>query len=448
MRKGKALYPQAIALPVSSASGWEALEGMAVRFSHPYTVVDLRELDEYGQLGLSGAGRLFAPTHGMAPGEAAAQRGREQRRAVIRLDDASHRKYPRPLPFDGRVRAGDRIEGLDAVVTEGFGGFLLLPLHEPDLKLRNPRPAALAEPSTGRLRVAAFNVQNYFNGEAGNFSASRGAASHAALERQRNKLVAAILGLKADVLGLMELENDGQEPGSAAAELLEAVNERLPAERRYRMVRNPQGRLGEDAITVGLWYRPAVLEPTGQPEVLEGKALRDNYNRPILIQRFAAAGLGFTVAVNHWKSKGSDCEAIGDPDRGDGQGNCNQTRLAAAEALVHWWRRNPTPLLVVGDLNAHAQEDPVRRLTEQGMQDLVDRLPAEEAYTDAYRGQFGYLMHLLAGPELAARVAAVGIWHINADEPDWYAYDARQGGYQSDPHRSSDHDPVWLDLAL
>ena len=38
----------------------------------------------------------------------------------------------------------------------------------------------------------------------------------------------------------------------------------------------------------------------------------------------------FTVAVNHFKSKGSACNDVGDPDTGDGQGNCNLTRT---------WRR-------------------------------------------------------------------------------------------------------------
>ena len=43
-----------------------------------------------------------------------------------------------------------------------------------------------------------------------------------------------------------------------------------------------------------------------------------------------ATGARFTVAVNHLKSKGSACADIGDPDAGDGQGNCNLTRTAAA----------------------------------------------------------------------------------------------------------------------
>ena len=71
-----------------------------------------------------------------------------------------------------------------------------------------------------------------------------------------------------------------------------------------------------------------------------------------------------TVAVNHLKSKGSPCDDIGDPDTGDGQGNCNLTRLAAAQAQVNWLAGDPTgsgsdDYLIIGDLNSYAMEDPI-----------------------------------------------------------------------------------------
>jgi uncharacterized protein len=45
----------------------------------------------------------------------------------------------------------------------------------------------------------------------------------------------------------------------------------------------------------------------------------------------------------------------------------------------------------------------------------------------------------------------VHAWHINADEPAARDYDAagRQGGrHTPDPYRSSDHDPLVIDIAL
>jgi len=62
---------------------------------------------------------------------------------------------------------------------------------------------------------------------------------------------------------------------------------------------------------------------------------------------------------------------------------------------------------------------------------------------------------LLATPALAARVKAVRFWHINADEPvvlqpvpDYKTSAQRSAYYAPDAYRSSDHDPVVIDLAL
>ena len=100
------------------------------------------------------------------------------------------------------------------------------------------------------------------------------------------------------------------------------------------------GTIGTDAIKVGMIYRPAssprlaisrLLTSTVDPRFIDTKS------RPSLAQTFQvnATGARFTVVVNHLKSKGSDCIDVGDPDLGDGQGNCSQTRRAAAQRP--WW---------------------------------------------------------------------------------------------------------------
>lgn len=99
----------------------------------------------------------------------------------------------------------------------------------------------------------------------------------------------------------------------------------------------------------------------------------DDYNRPVLAQTFADNTMGtvFTVAVNHLKSKGSSCDAVGDPDLGDGAGNCNLTRTAAAQAEVDWLATDPTAggsdnFLIIGDLNSYDKEDPIDALLAGG----------------------------------------------------------------------------------
>ena len=88
-------------------------------------------------------------------------------------------------------------------------------------------------------------------------------------------------------------------------------------------------------------------------------------NRPALAQAFEenTTGSRFIVSVNHLKSKGSACDA---PDAGDGQGNCNVVRTNAADRLAAWLATDPTgtgdpDVLIVGDLNSYAKEDPITR---------------------------------------------------------------------------------------
>ena len=160
----------------------------------------------------------------------------------------------------------------------------------------------------------------------------------------------------------------------------------------------------------------------------------DTKSRPALAQTFEenATGARFTVAVNHLKSKGSACNDIGDPDAGDGQGNCSGTRTRAAQALVDWLATDPTgsgdpDFLIMGDLNSYAQEDPIDAIkagsddTAGTGDDYVNLIAAYQglyAYSYTFDGQAGYLDHALANASMSAQVTGAADWHINSDEPD------------------------------
>ena len=196
----------------------------------------------------------------------------------------------------------------------------------------------------------------------------------------------------------------------------------------------------------------------------------DTKNRPALAQSFQDVTTGgvFTVAVNHLKSKGSDCNDVGDPDLGDGAGNCNLTRTAAAEALVDWLASDPTgsgdpDYLIIGDLNSYDKEDPIDAIragsddvigSEDDYIDLLYHFIGENAYSYVFDGQIGYLDHALANTDLLGEVTGVTVWHINADEPDILDYDmsfkkdAQDALYEPNAYRSSDHDPVIIGLNL
>jgi len=84
------------------------------------------------------------------------------------------------------------------------------------------------------------------------------------------------------------------------------------------------------------WENALEISPTYSPAL---HRLEDSYYRQV---QEAAHTIGrhlgdrFTVVVNHLKSKGSDCNDVGDPDLGDGQGNCSQTRRKAPRNTGVW----------------------------------------------------------------------------------------------------------------
>jgi hypothetical protein len=182
-------------------------------------------------------------------------------------------------------------------------------------------------------------------------------------------------------------------------------------------------------------------------------------NRASLAQAFQqnANAAIFIVSVNHLKSKGSPCDL---PDQGDGQGNCNAVRTNAAQQLAAWLATHPTgiadpDILLVGDYNAYAQEDPITALKNAGYTNLIETRLGQGAYSYVFDGQWGYLDHALASASLNPQVSGVAEYHINADEPSVLDYntDFKSANlqailYAADQFRVSDHDPVVVGLNL
>src|SRR5262249_45208010 len=139
----------------------------------------------------------------------------------------------------------------------------------------------------------------------------------------------------------------------------------------------------------------------------------------------------------------------GDPDLGDGQGNCNLTRARAAAAVAAWLGSDPTraggaPALIVGDLNSYPNEEPLAVLAAAGFVDLLARSGGPDTYTYVFDGGAGRLDGALASPELVALAGGAAVWHANSDEPPLFDYHAENPAlaFAADPYRASDHDPV------
>ncbi|MBX3726460.1 MAG: ExeM/NucH family extracellular endonuclease [Xanthomonadales bacterium] len=458
---GPGELPAALELAEPPAD-WAALSGMRVRLPGPLVISGNDGLLRFGELLLAFEGRLYAPTELAAPGRAARRQEQRNRRRSLVLDDARLDPWPRalahlPAPPSARspYRVGSTVEGIEGVIERRHRAWRLQPTGPVARVNQAPRPQAPAR-SDGAVRVAGFNVLNFFNGDGrgAGYPTARGAATPGQQRQQRDKLVAALRALDADIVAVMEVENDGGGADSALVELAGALAQGRGSG-DWQGLDHGRPRLGSDEIAVGLLYRADRVRPLGDAHALEEPPF-DRGSRVPLAQAFVAGddGVPFTVVVNHFKSKGGcDRAEDADVDQGDGQACFNALRVASARRLADWLATDPAgtgagQVLVIGDLNAHGREAPLRVLTSAGWTDLLTgRDPP--AWTYVFRGQSGRLDHALAGGDLAARVRAAGTWAANADELPGFEYAAETGGrrlYAADPWRSSDHDPVWVDL--
>ncbi|CAD5371323.1 Nuclease [Rubrivivax sp. A210] len=489
---GLGITPTAVTLPEAVEGDLERCEGMLVTLAGPFTVAQNFFQGRFGQLTLAAGGRLETPTNRFRPGAQANALADENARRRIILDDGTSLQNPRPTPYLGAgalPRAGDTVGAITGVIdyglatssTAGFGDTRIHPTVAPVFATANPRSAA-PEAVGGNIRVASFNVLNYFTTFGNGATASgqtgqgcslggavsaancRGADSLAEFQRQRAKIVEAMAALNADVLGLMEIQNNGS---TAVQNLVDALNARVGAG-TYAAVALPARGTGSDAIRVAMIYKPSRMTPVGAP-LSDTDAIN---NRPTLAQPFVMPnGERFSLLVNHFKSKGS-CPAAGDPDFagnndiGDGQGCWNALRLAQAQRLRTFVAQvqaaaGSNDVLLIGDFNAYAQEDPIFDLVSSGYSDQVARFGGF-GYSYVFDGAAGRLDHAIANASMATRVNRVAHWHINADETALADYNLEfkapltcTGGalcpddpYAATPFRSSDHDPVLLGLNI
>lgn len=493
--------PVEVDLPLPTDEYLERFEGMLVRFPETLYVTEHFQLGRFGQVVLSSEDRLRQPTNVVLPGDPARALQAANDLNQIIVDDNSQAQNPDPILFArggqplsaaNTLRGGDTISGLQGVLTYTWGGnsaspnaYRVRPVGAlgggvPNFQPTNPRPTSVPDVG-GNLKVASFNVLNYFvtidpnTNDSDSFTADnvcgpqndqecRGAdntgnttpANTIERDRQEAKLIDALLDINADVYGLIELENTaGVEP---LARLVDLLNARAGA---GTFAYIDTGVIGSDAIKVGIIYKPASVTPVPGATFIDTDPI---HNRPPLAQTFESANGGrFTVVVNHFKSKGSCPSDPADPnaDQGDGQSCWNPVRVEQANRLVSFINQivipgaNDPDVLLIGDLNSYAREDPIRALESAGYTNMVAQFSGENAYSYVFDGQWGYLDHALASSSLEDQVTGATDYHINADEPPVLDYNVefKSPGqvdtlYAADEFRTSDHDPVLIGLDL
>ncbi len=473
-----------VVLPVTNIADLERYEGMLVNVSSasgPLTVTETFKIGRYGQVGLSGGARLDQYTQVNAPSVTGYANflANIQNNYII-LDDGSSTQNPdpeifarggNPLSASNTLRGGDQVASISGVLDQRYEGYRVQTIATVNFIATNPRLAA--PPVVGGTVKAGFlNVLNFFTNLDLNTTISipngvsfepRGANTATEFTRQRDKIISAITGLNADVTGISEMENDGN---TSIQNLVDGLNAAAGAGtyafiNDQALVNDPNpaiNAVGTDAIKVGIIYKPAVVTPVGAASsYLEPSPTSPVFSRPPIAQTFTtASGSKFSIIVNHFKSKGSANSRPGDTDQGDGQALSNATRVAQAQAMLSFINTVKTTsgdsdVLVVGDLNAYALEDPITTLTNGGLTNLLPNT----SYSYQFNGQWGALDHALASATMKNQVVGVAKWHINSDEPVVLDYNTEfktagqvTGFYNGDAFRSTDHDPVLIGLQL
>ena len=482
-----ALSPQSQEVPSRVIDGdlssvdWTSMLGQDITISGDLVVVDTFDLARRGQVVVA-RDRLYVPTNSIDPNDAdpngasfeggsnvaqvvAAQKLNDN--ATIIIDDGSSKQniFP-PTLFPGlgskypTVRVGTVINGVTGKLVKSRNKLLLV-ADKPLQCALAPRPQ---RPDLGEagVTVSSFNVLNYFSTIDNGRNQARGADSESELKRQEAKLVSAINALEADVIGLMEIENNLDAENQLVAALNNAVGKDI-----YQgcglpdKFRSAPG--GNDAIRVAIVYRSDRVTPVGPVSTIHDEAFSSARAPVVHSFRSKSGGKPFTVIVNHFKSKGGASGAdAANKNKGDGQAAFNAARRAQSLAIRNYIDKQTqtnqqSRILVIGDLNAYSQEDPIDAIRAMGLVDLHERFEKESQsnggpkdYSFNYRGLSGSLDHAMATKAMADDVTGVATWHINSDEPRFLDYNQEYNPkelYAADPFRSSDHDPVLIGIA-
>ena len=286
------------------------------------------------------------------------------------------------------------------------------------------------------LIVCAMNLEYYL---VENLGTGYGADSKAEHEKQRAKVSKALAKVNADIYGFVEIEQGQSALAEIAADLTRNTG-------RHFTYINDGGSASGSYTKAGYVYCSDKVKPYGN--------LRHNnegVNNRKKTQAFVelASGEKFLFSLNHFKAKSG--KGTGDnADKGDEQGTFNGDRIREANSLLANYSVDKgyyadEDILIMGDLNAYAMEDPITVLKDGGMIDLHRAFHADSSYSYVYRGYAGYLDHALCNNTLYPQVTGMVAYHINSDESDNYTYDKSN---DETMFRCSDHDPVIVGLRL
>lgn len=341
-------------------------------------------------------------------------------------------------------RMGERIENLTVKVNSTssvqFVSGNFVGNKRQDLEAGIPSVDLLGEHT---LLVCAFNLEYYL---VENLGTGYGPDNQTQHNMQKQKIGKALDKIRADIFGFVEIEQ-GQSALQELAQMLTEITGKT-----YSYI-DDGGSASGSYTKSGYVYCTETVEPYGK--IQENNVGVQNRKK---MQGFQERSTGerFIFSINHFKAKSGTGTGL-NADQGDGQGTFNQTRVQEAQSVLTDYTSNKSyygdaDILIMGDLNAYAKEDPITTLIEGNgvaelrMTDLHRYFHKDSAYSYVFRGAAGYLDHALANSTLLKQVTGVAAYHINSDEDDRYTYDGKNN--DGTMFRCSDHDPVLVGLHL
>ena len=281
------------------------------------------------------------------------------------------------------------------------------------------------------LRVCEANIQNYFY-HLGGYASKRTTPEQ--FELQTKKIAMALTKIDADIYSVCELERGG----TAIRTLVDAMNKRVGKE-RYAFIDN--GFSDADMLMVGWIYRVDKVRPYGETYHAYGDTT-SHYHYRLLLHGFEHIECGekLNISLNHTRSK------HGSPVESNARRMLNtDSLLIMLDTLQSKGHLSDPDILMVGDYNSHAYEQPIRAIVNAGYADQLQRLDPN-GYSYVFNAERGYLDRVFANPSMEAQILKIEAWHINTDA--YYSKGYRSKYADKGVIRYADHDPVLISLWL
>lgn len=284
-------------------------------------------------------------------------------------------------------------------------------------------PIILPDVGDARIRVVGQNARNYMN----DFTATNADVDNETdFQSKTNKMANVFVALEADIVAICEVQENDEILGYITSAMNTILGENV-----YTYVtdgmQGSKSSSGYMPVKSGYIYRSDKIATVGANT---SPYTTWNYKPRMRIQTFKelATDEVFVLSMNHFKAKDNSGE------------NTDSIRMENATKLVNGltWITTDPDILIMGDLNATTEEDPVQKIVKAGYKEQLVRFDST-AYSYVYRNKEELIDHVLANSSMAGQITGAYTYHIN----NGLSSQAMEKKY-----KYSDHDAYVVGLCL